>query len=92
MAHFSDIPIGALSEEALESCHKLVKSYRANFSRKFSREETNIDIFRRLLLASDPIIFYHRNHSIKKSDYTPEAFEMFIFDNDVDDIIPDPEA
>lgn len=73
--------IGTLSEEALESCHKLFKFYRCNLSGKFSREASNLDVLHRLLLQSDPVLFYNRKH-IKKpdTDYLPDVAAMFIDD------------
>lgn len=50
------IPIGQLSEEALESRNKDVKQYRLNHTRKNSRKATNTDLLHRLLEFSDPLI------------------------------------
>lgn len=50
------LPIGRYSEEVLESSHKLSKLFRKSFSMKSSRIRTNEDIFKRLLLCSDPYI------------------------------------
>ncbi|RVE44545.1 hypothetical protein evm_010791 [Chilo suppressalis] len=52
----SILPIGQLSEEAAEARNKNIRSYRLNFSRKFSRVECNMDVLNRLLLTSDPLI------------------------------------
>ena len=52
----SNIPVGELSEEALEANHKVIKLFRTHFSRKTSRTNANTDIFHRLLLRSDPLI------------------------------------
>lgn len=49
------LPIGELSEEALEARNKDIKKYREFHARKSSRVRTNEDIFRRLLLSSDPL-------------------------------------
>ena len=48
--------IGYFTEEVLETSHKICKLIRKCFSRKTSRLPTNIDIFQRLLLCSDPFI------------------------------------
>ena len=48
------LPIGLLSEEALEASNKNIRKYRERFTRKFSREKTNEDIFLGLLLNSCP--------------------------------------
>lgn len=75
---FENHPIGSLSEEALESSHKYFKSYRCNLARKFSREDNNLDVGNRHLLASDPVVFAHRKKFYKTHDYCPEAEDMFI--------------
>lgn len=41
------LPIGELTEEALERRHTHFKSYRTNFARKLSRQLTNVDVFNR---------------------------------------------
>ncbi|KAJ8676867.1 hypothetical protein QAD02_012654 [Eretmocerus hayati] len=48
--------IGLCSEEPLESSHKVLKSFREHHARKSDRVLTNTDVFRRLLLHSDPLI------------------------------------
>lgn len=50
------LPIGQMSEEAQEARNKDIKTFRLQHARKFSRAATNEDIFRRLLLSSDPVI------------------------------------
>jgi len=50
------LPIGQLSEEAQEARHKDFKVYRRSFSRKSSRVNTLEDVFKRLLVSSDPQI------------------------------------
>lgn len=50
------LPIGQLSEEALEANHKNFKRFRRDHSRKFSRVQTNTDIMNWLLLTTDPLI------------------------------------
>lgn len=50
------LPIGQLSEEAAEARNKHFRSYRQDFSRKFSRELCNKDVLNRLLLTSDPFL------------------------------------
>lgn len=54
------VPIGQLSEDAQEANHKYFRKYRENHSRKMSRKSNNEDIFRNLLIASDPIISISR--------------------------------
>jgi hypothetical protein len=45
------LPIGQLSEEAQEARNKNLKKFRERFARKISREETNKDLMRRLLVS-----------------------------------------
>lgn len=62
LIHGSDIikaavlPIGMLSEEALESRNKDFKKYRQYHTRKMSRDKTMQDLFNYLFFSSDPII------------------------------------
>ena len=50
------LSIGKMSEEAQESCNKFVKKIHQDFSRKCSRAKTMKDIFRSLLVTSNPLI------------------------------------
>ena len=50
------LPIGQLSEEAMEVRNKDIGRFREHHTRKFSRIATNEDLFKRLLLNSDPMI------------------------------------
>lgn len=50
------LPIGQLSEEAAEARNKHIRTYRLDYSRKFSRIECNQDVLNRLLLTSDPLL------------------------------------
>ena len=61
-----DLPVGMFSEEAQEASNKIYKQFRENFTRKCSREQTNIDLMRRLLCSSDPVINTFRRNSTKK--------------------------
>lgn len=61
------IAIGLLSEEAQESRNKDVKNFRENFTRKFSRKQTNEDLMNRLLASSDPYITSMRRSFHEKS-------------------------
>ena len=60
------LSIGELSEEAAESCNKLVKQFRRDNTRKHSRTVTNTDLLHRLLLNSDPFISSLRKLPCKK--------------------------
>lgn len=50
------LPIGDLSEEAQEKRNKDYRYYREHNTRKTSRQETNMDLLRMLLISSDPYI------------------------------------
>lgn len=73
------LPIGQLSEEALEARNKDFKYFREHYSRKTSRTNTLHDIFNRMLISSDPSISSIRkqNPQIKKS-FHEDAVSMFV--------------
>lgn len=50
------LPIGMMSEEALEARNKDFRSYRLNHTRKDSRLHTMEDLLHALLVSSDPFI------------------------------------
>jgi hypothetical protein len=50
------LPIGQLAEEAQEARNKDIKKFREHYTRKLSRESTNLDLMRRMMLTSDPVI------------------------------------
>ena len=50
------VPIGALSEEAMEARNKELKHYRQHHTRKTSRIDCNRDLLHKLLVSSDPKI------------------------------------
>jgi len=50
------LPISQLVEEAQEARNKDIKKFREHCTRKLSRESTNLDLMRRLMLTSDPVI------------------------------------
>ena len=50
------LPIGIMSEDALEARNKDFKNFWEHFSRKTSRKDTNQDLINRLLVSSDPVI------------------------------------
>lgn len=75
----SALPIGELSEEALEARNKDFKMYREHFSRKTSRKDTLTDIMNRMLISSDPFITNQRvKKASKKIPFDSEAIEMFV--------------
>lgn len=89
------LPIGQLSEEAAEARNKYIRLYRLNFSRKFSREDCNMDILNRLLLNSDPIITGMREMPKKKSKpFTKDTISLLrpAVPYDQTDTIPEEEG
>ena len=55
--HFKDIPIGALSESAIESKNKLNRTSRVGHARMFSFSKNTQDAFNHMLLCSDYYLF-----------------------------------
>ncbi|XP_045509227.1 uncharacterized protein LOC123704774 [Colias croceus] len=73
------LPIGQLSEEAAEARNKHFRSYRQNFSRKFSREVCNLDIYQRLLLTSDPLLSSMRTvKRISQKSFLKETIALLV--------------
>lgn len=50
------LPVGQLTEEAQEANNKIFKHIRLFNTRKYSREATNTDLGRKLLISTDPLI------------------------------------
>jgi hypothetical protein len=55
------IPIGQMTEEAIEATHKVFRKTRLDHTRKTSRTNTCMDLMKRMLLMSDPKIASERN-------------------------------
>lgn len=71
------LPIGQLSEEALEARNKHQRNYREYFTRKTSRTDSNRDLMNRLLITSDPYINSLRRPPVyKKAALTPEVLHL----------------
>ena len=71
------LPIGQLSDEAQEARNKDLKKFRESFARKISKEETNKDLMRRLLVTSDPVISAMRClPNLKKRSLTHEVLQL----------------
>ncbi|KAJ8671967.1 hypothetical protein QAD02_003226 [Eretmocerus hayati] len=80
---YFDMPTGALSGEAFEATHKVVKDFRRRFTRKISRRTVNEDLFKRLLLNSDPLLSLSRSvREKKRSDLSDEVKNLLILDED----------
>lgn len=82
----SVLPVGRMSEEAQERSNKTIKSYRNNFSRKNSRENTNRDIVNRMLITSDPHLKPPRNHH---KDLPEDVLQLLKNENEVDNELDD---
>ena len=80
-----DLPIGQLSEDALESRHKDVRKQRLSHTRKSSRVNTNIDLMNALLLSSDPFLSSLRNSpKRRKIDYSGIESYLLLDNSDND--------
>lgn len=76
MAYFP-LPIGMMSEEALECGNKNFKKARKFHSRTVSRLANNEDVFLKLLTWSDPKISKMRQPLLKtKSDLNTDAKQL----------------
>lgn len=81
--HFQ-IPIGILSEDALEARHKEFRLFRLNNTRKSSRINANRDLLKHLILTSEPLIGIHRQKTTKKNDITSDLMPYLILHEDAD--------
>ena len=69
--------IGMLSEEDQESRNKDFKKFREHFLRICSKTKNNMDVLRRLLCSSDPLISsYKKKSSITKEPFEPEVVQL----------------
>ncbi|XP_076547285.1 uncharacterized protein LOC143305923 [Osmia lignaria lignaria] len=78
------VPIGQLSEEALESRHKDCKRFREHNTRKFSRKANIEDLFHMLCVTSDPVITNFIGLPIKKTAVINEDVQ-FLLSEDIND-------
>ncbi|XP_034244181.1 uncharacterized protein LOC117646923 [Thrips palmi] len=74
----SILPVGMLSEEAQETRHRDLRSFRQHFTRKCSRESTMEDLFNRLLVTSDPRISSLRRCSKKTQERESDEVSALI--------------
>lgn len=83
---FFELPIGELSEDALEARHKDFRKIRLNNARKCSRIAANTDIIRTLLLTSDPHLASLRKVKSKENPNESDfQLEKYVFiENPVD--------
>ncbi|CAH1995253.1 unnamed protein product [Acanthoscelides obtectus] len=80
------LPIGELSEDALEARYKEVRKHRLSDTRKCARTDTNKDLMRVLLLTSDPFITSKRKVSSKKYKKCNEAVQNYLKRQENDDL------
>jgi hypothetical protein len=65
------LPLGLLSEEAQEARNKDCRYFREHNTRKCSRLATNEDLFKRLLISSDPYITSLKKRQLPSKKYKP---------------------
>lgn len=75
---WSVLPIGRMSEEAQERSNKSIRKCRESFSRKNCRENTNRDIFNRILITSDPLVNSHLEAPKKYVKSLPEDIKLML--------------
>jgi len=66
------LPIGQLSEEALEARHKECRYYREHNTRKINRKQNVEDLLHALLISSDPLISSLRPLPKRKTNELPQ--------------------
>jgi len=68
---YFDVPIGQMTEEALEASHKVFRRTRLHHARKTSRIFNCQDVMNHMLLMSDPFISSKRKCIKKTESYRP---------------------
>nr|XP_022912276.1 probable ATP-dependent RNA helicase ddx56 [Onthophagus taurus] len=80
------LPIGELSEEAQEAKNKQVRRFRECHTRKCSRLQTNEDLFKRLLLSSDPFISnFYKECSERYKNMNEDMKNLLILDESLEE-------
>lgn len=79
---YFDLPIGHLSEEALEARHKEIRKNRLSHTRKTSRLHSNQDLMNILLLTSDPLISSLRKTMTKRARKTNDI-NFYLIDSEL---------
>lgn len=85
-----DLPIGQLSEDALEARHKEIRKQRLSHTRKSSRTNTNKDLMTQLLITSDPYIASLRKITSTSADLS--GIEDYIIIGEDYDLSSDSES
>ena len=84
IAKESILPLGQLSEEAIEARNQDIRKFRERFSRKTSRVATNQDLFKKLLLISDPLISSYTSVLPKKSAGLPREVKYLLLKSETE--------
>lgn len=74
----SEIPLGMLSEEAQERRNKSIRKFREHNSRKFSRLANIEDVFKRLLMTSDPVMTIKNDFVQVDKEHFPEEVQNLL--------------
>lgn len=72
------MPLGTLSEEAQEAIHKIIRKYRQQNTCKISLERLNEDLFRILMVSTDPLISSFRRETSRKDREWPKEIKHII--------------
>ena len=64
------------SEEAQEAINKVFKIFRENFTRKCDWKKRNLELFHRLLRASDPLFCTLERRYITKKSLPSDVIEL----------------
>lgn len=74
---FHVVPIGQLTEEAMEARHKDCRRFREHNTQKNSRSKTNRDLMNMLLVSSDPLINSFRDKpQSRKAVLNPDVISL----------------
>lgn len=77
--HNAILPIGELSEEAQETKNKEIRRFREHHTRKSSKIKNNEDLFKRLLLSSDPYISsFYKSDKKRECLKDPEVLNLLV--------------
>lgn len=77
-----DLPVGALSEEALEAMHKILRTNRLKHTRKSSRVNTNKDLMNYMLFQSDPALAEKRRKKPSKNTESCGDLQIYFQENE----------
>lgn len=75
------IPIGMLSEEAIESSHKIIRNARLRHTRKTGRVQSNKDLIVYLIIQSEPSISMYSQKKLFKN-YDKNDISMYVIERE----------